>query len=275
MHIAWRRLGSTASKNCNDHFLDVDCSLGDDMIRQILSTAYDASTSTLYIGTQSAGIARLRELEPTVTNGTFEELDAMEWEWINNGLGTNINRIVPEIKLQNGKLYCLLTGDASDFTNQDETGIYEWDDLNSSWVHKRTTVVHPSNVAPGYDLWAYPTGFDIDDNGNMWLIDMEANWNYLASGIWKSVDGGETWNRMQQFTFPYHITSVGNRIYVSGAKAWGEGGLMHSDDGGVTWIKNEELPLKKNANSAVIDPRDSSKIYYTFFGGGMMYGPVP
>lgn len=260
--------------NCNNDFHDVDCSVGDDMVRQILSVEYDDVTSTLYVGTQSAGVARLAGLEPIIFSGTFEELDNLQWEWINEGLGSSVDRIIPEIKIRNGKLYCLLTGDAPNYTNDHETGIYEWDEINSRWIAKRTTVVRPSNVESRFDLWAYPIGFDIDEAGNMWLIDMETNWNYLASGVWKSTDGS-TWNRMQQFTFPYHVMSVGSRVYVSGAKAWGEGGLLHSDDGGLSWSKNENLPLLKNGNSAVIDPRDDTKIYYTFFGGGMMHGPVP
>lgn len=272
---SWRRLGSENSMNCNDSYHDVDCSNGNDMVRQILSVEYDDSTSTLYVGTQSAGVARLTGLEPTISSGTFEELDKMQWEWINNGLGSSVDRIIPEIKIRNGKLYCLLTGDASKYTNDHETGIYQWDESNSRWLTQRATVLRPSNVESRFDLWAYPTGFDIDVAGNMWLIDMETNFNYLASGVWKSSDGGSTWTRMQQFTFPYHIVCVGNRVYVSGAKAWGEGGLLHSDDGGLSWIKNEDIPLLRNANSAVIDPRDDTKIYYTFFGGGMMHGPVP
>jgi len=244
------------------------------MVRQMLSIEFDNVTSTLYVGSQSAGISRLRGLEPIISNGTFEELDELKWEWINSGLGANLNRIIPEVKIRNGRLYCLLTGDASTFSNNQDVGIYEWDEINSTWIHKRTSVVHPSNVGSNYDLWAYPTGFEIENNGNMWLIDMETNGNYLASGIWKCIDG-ETWNRVQQFTFPYHIMIVGSRVYVSGAKAWGEGGLLHSDDGGSTWIKNGNIPLLKNANSAVIDPRDPTRIYYTFFGGGMLFGPIP
>ena len=193
-----------------------------------------------------------------------------------------MNCIVTEHKIHDRKLCCLLTGDATAYTNDDVTGIYEWDEDNTSWSLKRTTVVRPSNVESRYDLWAYPTGFDIDEeSGTMWLIDMETNWNYLASGVWKSTDDGMTWNRVQQFTFPYNIMCVAgdggsnNRIYASGARAWGEGGLMYSDDEGITWKKNENLPLLNNGNSAVIDPRNSTHIYYTFFGGGMMHGPVP
>ena len=105
----------------------------------------------------------------------------------------------------------------------------------------------------------------------------------VASGVWKSEDDGQTWDRVQQFTFPYHVTCVGSRVYASGARSishigkagWGDGGAFFSDNGGLTWHKNEALPLLSNLNSLVIDPADDTQVFYTFFGGGMMHGPRP
>ena len=255
------------------------------MVRQILSVHWDDSIDggTLYVGTQSAGVARLQGLNSIMANGTIEEMQRVRWEWMNEGLGNETGRIVPEIKSRNGKLYCLLTGNSPLYNNTAHVGVYELDTATSTWIHKRGVVNRHPDIEQRFDLWAYPTSFDVDANGNMWLTDMETNWNYLASGIWKSSDDGDTWNRVQQFTFAYHITAIGNRIYASGARSisdtgragWGDGGAFHSDDGGITWAKNENLPLLANLNSVTVDPSDETKVFYTFFGGGMMHGPKP
>ena len=281
----WHRVGAEASSNCNDNYLDVVCSLGDDMVRQILSVHWDATVGggTLYVGTQSAGVARLEGLNDIMDSGTIEEMQDLRWEWINNGLGTDNGRIIPEIKERNGNLYCVLTGNAPQYTNNQDVGIYLFVHATSSWILKKGVVNRHADISSGFDLWAYPTSFDSDQLGNLWLVDMEANGNYLASGIWKSSDDGETWDRVQQFTFPYHVTCAGDRIYVSGARSishignagWGDGGALFSDDGGDSWQKNEGIPLLSNLNSVVVDPADDSKVFYTFFGGGMIHGPRP
>mmetsp|Transcript_33846 Transcript_33846/g.40556 ORF Transcript_33846/g.40556 Transcript_33846/m.40556 type:complete len:790 (+) Transcript_33846:2-2371(+) len=279
----WRRLGKEASRNCNILFVDTDCNLGDDMVRQTLSITYDniLDNGTLYIGTQSSGVARLKGLESIIHDGSYEELDSLEWEWINEGLGNPSALIIPELKIRGGNLYCLLTNNAPDFTAYDRVGIYKWD--GNKWVHHTINVTHPPDVGDQSKLLAYPTSFEIDNNDNMWLVDIETDGNYLASGVWKSIDSGSNWVRLKQFTFAYQVTSIGDRIYVSGGRSisrwghagWGDGGMFHSSDGGDTWIKNENIPLLGNGNSVVQDPKDENFVFYTFFGGGLLHGPRP
>ena len=281
------------------------------MVRQILSVHWDVNVGggTLYVGTQASGVARLEGLNDIFATGTIEQMQDLQWEFVNSGLGSHIDRIIPEIKERNGKLYCLLTGNAPDFTNNADVGIYMFDHASSSWTLKKGIVNHHSDIAarfgemfieillphhptffisshmfvPPTGLWAYPTSFDLDQSGNMWLVDIETNGNYLASGVWKSSDDGVNWDRLQQFTFPYHITCVGDRVYASGARSishignagWGDGGAMYTDDGGASWQKNEAIPLLSNLNSVVVDPADNDQVFYTFFGGGMLHGPKP
>ena len=94
------------------------------------------------------------------------------------------------------------------------------DESNTKWIHHRGTVHHPPEVEDRFSLWAYPTSFDVDPrSGTMWLVDMEANSDYLASGIWRSTDEGQNWFRVKQFTFPYHVVVVGDRVYASGGRS--------------------------------------------------------
>jgi len=66
-------------------------------------------------------------------------------------------------------------------------------------------------------------------------------------------------------------------VYVAGSKNWGNnnGGLMFTEDGGATWYKNMKLPIWLNLRNAVEDPNDPSKMFYLFFGNGMLYGNKP
>jgi len=105
----------------------------------MLSVHWDENVGggTLYVGTQSAGIARLEGLNNIFASGTIEQMQDLRFEWINNGLGDETRRIIPEIKERNGNLYCLLTGNAPDFTNTHDVGIYLFDHASSSWTLKK------------------------------------------------------------------------------------------------------------------------------------------
>jgi hypothetical protein len=113
-------------------------------------------------------------------------------------------------------------------------------------------------------------------------VDYENNRNWLLTGAWKSTDRGATWNRVKQVT---HATGIAldpkdsNRVHVAGyydlTGQWGEGGQLSSPDGGVTWFKNQSPALQKNARGVTVDPVDSNRIIYSYFGGGMLSGQNP
>ena len=294
--LNWRRLGRTISKNCNNAFFETDCTkpdeyVGQDMIRQTLSVVYDPNSNggTVYIGTQSSGIARLEGLQGAIDSGYVDLVDALEWTWMNEGLGDVAGGlVVPELRLVKGKLYSLLSGDAPKFSNHEVTGMYVLDETTLSWKKLRGTVAHPPEVGSQFTMLVYPTSFDVDPiTGTLWMVDYNANLNYLASGIWRSTDNGDNWTRLLQVTHPYQIRVVGSRVYVSSSwtisrwgyaspdGSWGYGGMLHSDDGGETWSRNQHIPLLANGQSVTIDPQDTSQLFYTFFGGGMLKGPVP
>ena len=242
--------------------------------RQFLSVGYDGKNNIIYGGTQEVGIA-------------VSKNDGASWSYMNAGLPAG-NKIIPQIEVDpnTGNVYALLTGDAPTFSNQAATGIYFLDVANgaTTWKLLRGTVNYPSDASAGYKLWYYPTAFAIDFNnpGTLWLVDYENHGNWLMTGAWKSTDNGATWDRKKQIT---HAVSIAlnpedpNEVHVSGYYQldgqWGNGGMLYSKDGGTTWGKNTTPPLQRNARSATVDPTDPSKIFYSYFGGGILYGRNP
>jgi len=241
--------------------------------RQFLSVGYDSINDIIYGGSHEVGIIRSTDQGNT-------------WKPFNKGLPSS-NKIIPQIEVNpyNGNVYALLTGDAPQFTNNKKTGIYFLDVENGSkkWKLLRKKVRYPQDADSGYKLWYYPTSFAVDFSNNnqdtLYLTDYENNGNWLMTGVWKSTDHGKNWERKLQLTHAAAVkidpTDV-NNIYASGsytlAGNWGNGGQYHSADAGQTWTKNITSPLQANARNVTVDPKDSSKVFYTYFGGGILYG---
>lgn len=242
--------------------------------RQFLSVGYDALHGVIYGGTQESGVVR------STDNGA-------SWEYINAGMPSGV-KIIPQIEVDpnNGNIYALLTGDAPTFSNQSVTGIYLLDIAKgaTSWRLLRESVVYPSDAGAGSAVWYYPTAFAIDfrNPSVLWLVDYENHGNWLMSGAWKSTDGGGRWTRMKQITHPTDIKIDpidNNKIYVASYYQldgqWGSGGQLSSKDGGNTWTKNLTPTMQMNARGVTPDPVDTSKIFYSYFGGGILHGNNP
>jgi photosystem II stability/assembly factor-like uncharacterized protein len=245
-----------------------------DWNRQFLSVGYDSKNDIIYGGTQEVGIAVSKD-------------DGQTWTLNNAGLPSG-NKIIPQIEVDpsTGNVYALLTGDAPTFSNQASTGIYFLDVANgaTTWKLLRGTVNYPKEADAGYKVWYYPTAFAIDFNnpGTLWLVDYENKGQWLMTGAWKTTDNGATWNRMKQITHPTDIKidpRNNNQVHVASYYQldgqWGNGGMLYTTDGGATWGKNIVPPLQTNARSVTVDPTDASKIFYSYFGGGILYGANP
>lgn len=241
-----------------------------------LSVGYDPFRHILYGGSRGSGVGRSADGGKT-------------WEYFNEGLPPN-NKMISQIEIDpaNGNVYILLSGDAPFFTNQQYTGIYLLDIAHHAkeWQLLRGKVNTPVNGDSRIQRWWFPTAFAVDfsrpKRDVLWLADMECQGAWLGSGVWKSTNSGATWDRLQQFTHPTAITidyKNSNNVYLSGLYtldgSWGEGGAFYTTDGGLTWKKNENIPFLANLDGTVLDPNHENKLFYLFFGNGMLYGDRP
>lgn len=242
--------------------------------RQFLSVGYDSRNNIIYGGSHETGIIRS-------TDG------GASWTAFNNGLPAGV-KIIPQIEVDpnTGNVYALLTGDAPTFSNQAYTGVYLLDVASGSttWKLLRGTVNYPAGADAGYKVWYYPTAFAIDFKNpqTIWLTDYENNRNWLMTGAWKTTNGGATWTRVKQITHPTQIhidPTNSSKVYVSGYYQldgqWGDGGQLFTKDGGSSWFRNIGPGMQRNARGVHVNPADPTKIFYSYFGGGILYGTNP
>lgn len=225
--------------------------------------AYNHKTGHIYGGSQGRGVARS-------TDG------GKSWHWCNQGLAAG-GKIIPQIEVDpdQGTVYILLDGDKPEFSNQKKTGIYVL--KGDTWHLMRNKVHRPKQVDKEYELWYYPTAFSIDFDDlkrrTMWLVDYEHNFQWLATGVWKTEDGGVNWYRKMQYTHPTDVSidprnsnsvHIGGRCEIDGS--WGEGGAWYTLDGGKTWKKNRQQSLEATLTHVTFIPDKANKILYGFFG---------
>ncbi|MEL7045279.1 MAG: glycosyl hydrolase, partial [Pseudomonadota bacterium] len=153
----------------------------------------------------------------------------------------------------------------------EQRGVYRTKDGGESWER----VLHVSDKAGAADL--------IIDRRNpdtlyatIWEV-YRTPWKMWggggASGLWKTSDGGDTWQELTDKPgMPVKpIGKIGITVSpVDSSRLWAivesaEGGVFRSDDAGETWIKtNDERKLRQRAfyySRVFADPKDIDTVY--------------
>jgi len=174
----------------------------------------------------------------------------------------------------------------------EERGVFRTTDGGKSWQK----VLYKSDRAGSHDLWLDPSNPRVL-YAAIWQAQRFPNALSSGgedSGIWKSVDGGDTWVELTRKP-GLPTDAVLGKIGIAGSPAqpdrvWAlieavNGGLFRSDDGGETWEKvNTEAKLRTRAwyyMHMIPDPRDPNTVYvlnYNFWksiDGGKTFTEIP
>jgi photosystem II stability/assembly factor-like uncharacterized protein len=221
-------------------------------------------------------------------NGVYKTTDGGR-TWKNIGLRDtrHIGAVIIDPKNPN-IVYVAALGHA--YGTNDERGVFRTTDGGATWQRvlfkdNKTgaidVVFDPANPATLFaSLWeVYRTPWSLSSGG-------------AGSGLYKSVDGGTTWKRLEGNGLPSGImgrigVSVAggdsNRVYALIESK--DGGLFRSDDGGEHWIKmNEDGRLRQRAwyfTHIFADPKSTDTLYVLNTGlfrsidGGRTFNLLP
>jgi photosystem II stability/assembly factor-like uncharacterized protein len=204
--------------------------------------------------------------------GVFKSADGgRTWSKASSGLGApGVNVRACRIILHaDGTLFCVVT--ALRKNRQfvaDGPGLYRSVDGGESWEW-----INRSRPL----LW--PKDYDVDprDSGTIYLGASDAGPGNEEGGLYKTSDGGRTWDRIARKGGDCFGATVDPRkpdwVYLC-INEGGEGpGLWLSQDAGRTWKAVEGIPFR-NAQRITFNPKDDSIIYVSTFGSSVWRGPA-
>lgn len=141
------------------------------------------------------------------------------------------------------------------------------------------TTNNGTTFTPVFDRYgAYSTGvvtMDPNNHNVIWLGTGENNHQRAlgyGDGIYKSVDGGQSWKNMglkeSRQTGGIVIDPRNSDVVFVAAEgsAWGPGGdrgLYKTTDGGKTWNKTLHISEHTGVNNVIMDPKDPDVLYLT------------
>ena len=131
----------------------------------------------------------------------------------------------------------------------------------------------------------YPTSFALIRNAagavtGYFVTDAEHCGNYLATGLWRSDDGGANWRFVQQYTFCQTVVidpRDPRRVYLSGdwQPGWGPAARCTRWMAARASRSTRRFPIQYSIWSVTPDPNDPGRLFYSCFGAGIRHGPKP
>jgi photosystem II stability/assembly factor-like uncharacterized protein len=197
------------------------------------------------------------------------------WTHKSKGLGhpKNMHCLRVRIHPRSNNLYCLVTGFRRGSAFDVPGGLWRSTDGGESWSDLTATLKPP-----------WPTGFAVHptDEKVLYLSTASAPQKEQGGGVFKSSDGGATWQHViqnaefAQWTDPPYVHGMmvtlhpddPNLVYF-GAEGHG---LWYSTNAGATWQVYREFPFR-NVNNVSFDPTDHTVMYVSTFGAGVWKGP--
>jgi photosystem II stability/assembly factor-like uncharacterized protein len=210
--------------------------------------------------------------------GVYKSMDdGHRWEPMNSGLGTSGNNHIWRLALhRDGTLLCAET---LAYTSGRPVGggLFRSRDGARSWARLTSDHTFPYiwgvRMDPRDSDTIYVAAFDVPP-AEYEAYGTAVPWPRTAGGgVYKSVNGGRTWQRILDEPWCWDVTidpSDPNVIYAG--TYWG--GVYRSADGGLSWVKLAGLPFVCPQRVSV-DPADPRSLYVSTFGGGVWKTRLP
>ena len=199
--------------------------------------------------------------------GDLFKVENEQMEVITNGL----SRLVLKVKASPTNPLVL-------YTVLHESGVYKSEDGGSSWSNLSDTssglpnsgfndiVIDPNNSNTLYLLGGSDVRFSTIASAGM-----DAD---IVFGVYKSTNGGETWENINHGVLGTNSGSIKSMTFVNNSSQQiylsAENGVFYSLDGGVNWVEEVDLPYKTLGGLSVFN--DVIQVYT--MGAGVISGTI-